>query len=62
MNFLPIFSMPSNNYDRLYKRKHNSDHSTFITLETGGIGYFINISVTTFSKLEGKSEIKILDS
>ena len=25
---------------------------TFITLETGGIGYFINISVNTFSKLE----------
>jgi Holliday junction DNA helicase RuvA len=33
---------------------------TFITLETGGIGYFINISVTTFSKLEGKNEFKIL--
>jgi Holliday junction DNA helicase RuvA len=33
---------------------------TFLTLETGGIGYFINISVTTFSKLEGKNEYKIL--
>ena len=33
---------------------------TFITIETGGIGYFINISVTTFSKLEGKNEFKIL--
>jgi holliday junction DNA helicase RuvA len=33
---------------------------TFISLETGGIGYFINISVTTFSKLEGKNEYKIL--
>jgi Holliday junction DNA helicase RuvA len=33
---------------------------TFITLETGGIGYFINISVSTFSKLEGKSEVRIL--
>jgi holliday junction DNA helicase RuvA len=33
---------------------------TFLTLETGGIGYLINISVTTFSKLEGKSEYKIL--
>ena len=33
---------------------------TFITLETGGIGYFINISVNTFSKLEGKSETRIL--
>jgi len=33
---------------------------TFLTLETGGIGYFINISVTTFSKLEGNSEYKVL--
>lgn len=33
---------------------------TFITVESGGIGYFINISLTTFSKLEGKSETKIL--
>jgi Holliday junction DNA helicase RuvA len=33
---------------------------TFITLETGGIGYFINISLNTFSKLEGKGEAKIL--
>jgi holliday junction DNA helicase RuvA len=33
---------------------------TSVTVETGGIGYFINISVNTFSKLDGKSEIKIL--
>jgi Holliday junction DNA helicase RuvA len=33
---------------------------TYITLETGGIGYLVNISLTTFSKLEGKSEYKIL--
>ena len=33
---------------------------TFVIVETGGIGYFINISVNTFSKLEGKSEYKIL--
>jgi Holliday junction DNA helicase RuvA len=33
---------------------------TFLILETGGIGYFINISLTTFSKLEGKSEFKLL--
>lgn len=32
----------------------------FITMETGGIGYFINISLTTFSRLEGKHEYKIL--
>jgi holliday junction DNA helicase RuvA len=33
---------------------------TFLTLETGGLGYFINISISTFSKLEGKHEYKIL--
>jgi holliday junction DNA helicase RuvA len=33
---------------------------TFITIETGGIGYFINISINTFSKLENKSDYKIL--
>jgi len=33
---------------------------TFLTIETGGIGYMVNISLTTFSKLEGKSEFKIL--
>jgi Holliday junction DNA helicase RuvA len=31
-----------------------------VTIETGGIGYSINISVNTFSKLDGKSEFKIL--
>ena len=31
-----------------------------IVIETGGIGYFINISLTTFSKLEGKSELKMM--
>jgi len=33
---------------------------TSVTIETGGVGYFINISVNTFSKLDGKSEFKIL--
>jgi Holliday junction DNA helicase RuvA len=33
---------------------------TYINLETGGIGYFINISLTTFSKLENQSEVRIL--
>jgi holliday junction DNA helicase RuvA len=33
---------------------------TSVTLETGGIGYFINISVNTFSRLDGKTEFKIL--
>ena len=30
---------------------------TFLTMETGGIGYLVNISLTTFSKLEGKKGI-----
>jgi holliday junction DNA helicase RuvA len=33
---------------------------TFITIETGGVGYMVNISLTTFSKLEGKNEFKVL--
>jgi Holliday junction DNA helicase RuvA len=33
---------------------------TFLTLECGGIGYFVNISISTFSKLDGKSEYKVL--
>jgi len=33
---------------------------TFLTIETAGVGYFVNISLTTFSKLEGKSDYKIL--
>lgn len=33
---------------------------TFVTMETGGVGYLINISLTTFSKLEGRKEFKIL--
>jgi Holliday junction DNA helicase RuvA len=33
---------------------------TFLTMETTGIGYLINISLTTFSKLEAKKEFKIL--
>ena len=37
-----------------------SINPTFVTLESFGIGYFLNISVTTFTKLEGKSEFKML--
>lgn len=33
---------------------------TSLTVETGGIGYFVNISVNTFSKLDGKPECTIL--
>jgi len=31
-----------------------------LTIETGGVGYFLNISLTTFSRLENKCEYKIL--
>jgi Holliday junction DNA helicase RuvA len=33
---------------------------TFLTIETGGIGYFVNISLNTFSRLEGKSDFRII--
>jgi Holliday junction DNA helicase RuvA len=32
----------------------------FVTVEASGIGYFINISLTTFSKLEHQKEAKVL--
>ncbi|MBK7629027.1 MAG: Holliday junction branch migration protein RuvA [Bacteroidales bacterium] len=33
---------------------------TFVIIETGGIGYLVNISINTFSLIEGKTEYKIL--
>jgi len=33
---------------------------TFLTIETGGVGYHINISLNTFTRLEGKNEFRIL--
>jgi holliday junction DNA helicase RuvA len=33
---------------------------THTVIEAGGIGYFINISLSTFTKLEGKSDFQIL--
>jgi Holliday junction DNA helicase RuvA len=33
---------------------------TFLTIETGDIGYFVNISLSTFARLEGVSDSKIL--
>lgn len=32
----------------------------FLTIETGGVGYFVSISLSTFTKLEGKEQYKIL--
>ena len=34
-------------------------YPTFIVVETGGIGYFANISLNTFSKLEKQKECKL---
>jgi Holliday junction DNA helicase RuvA len=33
---------------------------TSVTIETGGVGYLIQISVNTYSKLDGKPDFKIL--
>ncbi len=33
---------------------------TFVIIETGGVGYLVNISINTFSLLEGKTDFKIL--
>ena len=33
---------------------------TFLTIETCGVGYFLNISLNTFTKLEGKTECRML--
>lgn len=32
----------------------------FLTIETSGVGYFVNISLTSYTKLEGKKEYKLL--
>ena len=34
-------------------------YPTFVVVETGGIGYFANISLNTFSKLEKQKECKL---
>jgi Holliday junction DNA helicase RuvA len=33
---------------------------TYVVIESGGTGYFINISLSTYSLLEGKEEFKLL--
>jgi len=33
---------------------------TYVTIETGGVGYFVNISLNTFTKLGSRNECKIL--
>ncbi len=33
---------------------------TFLTIEAGNIGYYVNISLSTFARLEGKKEYQLL--
>ena len=33
---------------------------TYVLLETSGIGYHVNISLNTYSQLEGKERVKLL--
>ncbi len=33
---------------------------TFLVIESGGLGYLVHISITTFSMLEGKTDFRIL--
>ena len=52
--------MENKRYDDYIKGSITQITPTFVTIETSGIGYFINISLTTYSSLENKSETKIL--
>lgn len=42
------------------KGKISSLTPTYVILETGGLGYFVNISLPTFTKLENMPECKLL--
>jgi Holliday junction DNA helicase RuvA len=42
------------------KGKLTELNPAFIVIENGGIGYFVSISLSTFTRLEGKDECKIL--
>jgi Holliday junction DNA helicase RuvA len=42
------------------KGKVTSLTPTYVVIESGGTGYFINISLSTYSLLEGKEEFKLL--
>jgi Holliday junction DNA helicase RuvA len=42
------------------KGKLTELNPAFIVIENGGMGYFVSISVSTFTRLEGKDECKIL--
>ncbi len=42
------------------KGKVSELNPAFVIVENQGIGYFLSISLTTFSKLEGKSDVRIL--
>lgn len=42
------------------KGKITSLTPTYVVIETGGLGYFVNISLSTFSKLENMEECSLL--
>jgi Holliday junction DNA helicase RuvA len=42
------------------KGKLTELNPAFIVIENGGIGYFVSISLSTFTRLEGKDECRIL--
>jgi Holliday junction DNA helicase RuvA len=42
------------------KGKLTELNPAFIVIENGGMGYFVSISLSTFTRLEGKDECKIL--
>ena len=41
------------------KGKITSKTPTYVYVETGGVGYQVNISLNTFGELEGKEEVKL---
>ncbi|MFO7754456.1 MAG: Holliday junction branch migration protein RuvA [Bacteroidales bacterium] len=42
------------------KGKITSLTPTYVVIETGGLGYFVNISLSTFSKLDNQEECSLL--
>ena len=60
MSFLPISLILSNSMIDYIKGPITRITPAFVVVETGGVGYFLNISLNTFSKLENKTEYKVL--
>lgn len=60
MSFLRKSLTPINIYDRLYYRQDSGTDASLYYHRQRGIGWFANISLTTYSRLEGKTECKLL--